>query len=131
MGSSGELNTNQQKTTSPQGILNYLDDLCAYALSIGMTFEQFWYDDPSLIKYYIKAHDIKRALKNQELWLQGLYVYQAIGNLIPVLNPFSKDHKAKPYLKEPIPLTQKEVEERRLKRIEKWTSMMMSRVKKS
>lgn len=130
MGSSGELKTDQKKTTSPQGILNYLDDLCAYALSIGMTYEQYWYDDPSLIKYYIKSHDIKRALKNQELWLQGLYIYHAIGDLIPVLNPFSKDHKAKPYLKEPIPLTQKEVEERRLKRIEKWTSMMMSRVKK-
>lgn len=129
MGSSG-LNKGQQKTTSPKDILNYLDELCAYALSIGMTYEQYWYDDPKILNTFIKAEEYRRTRKNQELWLQGLYVYQAIGTLVPVLNPFSKDHKAKPYLKEPIPISEKEVEERRLKRIEKWTEMMKSRVKK-
>lgn len=67
---------------------------------------------------------------NFQAWLQGLYVYQAIGSLVPLLNPFSKEHKAKPYVKEPLPLTEKEVEERRLRKIEKWTQMMMSKVKK-
>lgn len=129
MGSSG-LESSQKQTASPQDILNYLDDLCAYALSIGMTYEQYWYDLPNLLNIYVKAEEYKRTRRNQELWLQGLYVYQAIGTLVPALNPFSKDHKAKPYLKEPIPISEKEVEERRLKRIQKWTEMMMSKVKK-
>lgn len=87
-----------QKTTTPQDIINYLYELFAYALSIGMNYEQYWYDDPMLINSYIKAEEIRQVKKNNELWLQGLYVYIAIGDLVPVLNPFSKDHKAKKYL---------------------------------
>lgn len=120
-----------QKTTTPQDIIDYLNDLFAYALSLGMTFEQYWYDDPSLLKHYLKADEIKRRRKNQELWLQGLYVHIAVGDLVPVLNPFSKDHKAKPYLKEPIPITEKEQEEKRLERIDKWTKSMMAKVEKT
>ena len=129
MGSSG-LETSPKQTASPQDILNYLDDLCAYALSIGMTYEQYWFERPNLLNVYVKAEEYRRTRVNQDLWLQGLYVYQAIGDLVPLLNPFSKDHKPKPYLKEPIPISEKEVEERRLKRIQNWTEMMMSKVKK-
>lgn len=129
MGSSG-LKQTKKSTASPQEIIKYLDDLCAYALFIGMSYDQYWYGEPKLLNAYIKADEYKMKRKNQELWLQGLYVYQAIGNLVPVLNPFSKDHKPKPYLKEPIALSENEIEERRLKRIEKWTEMMMSKVKK-
>lgn len=99
-----------KKATSPQEIVNYLDDLFAYALSIGMTYEQYWYQDPMLIKAYIKAEEYKQVRRNQDLWLQGLYVHIAIGDLVPILNPFSKQHKAKKYLEKPIPTTQKELE---------------------
>lgn len=116
----------EEKTTTPQDIIDYLYDLFSYALSIGMTYEQYWHDDPLLLKYYIKADEINRIKKNNELYLQGLYVYIAIGDLVPLLNPFSKEHKAKPYLKEPIPITEKEREQKRLERIEAWTKKMMA-----
>lgn len=106
MGESGLGET--QPTITP---IEYLDQLFAYALSLGMPSDEYWNKDPALILGYIKAEEIKQRKRNTELWLQGAYVYQAIGSLAPVLNPFSKDHKAKPYLKSPIPLTEEEREQ--------------------
>ena len=111
MGSSRLEENDNQKTTSPQDIIDYLDELFAYALFLGMTYDQYWKDDPKLIFSYLKANEFKIKSRNQEMWLQGLYVHIAIGDLVPVINPFSKDHKAKRYLDKPIPLSQKEKEE--------------------
>lgn len=95
-----------------------------------MSYDLYWYGEPSALLNFIRADEIKLKRLNHQLWLQGYYVYNAVGSLAPILNAFSKEHKTKPYLKEPIPLTEKEVEERRLQRLQKWTSMMMSKVKK-
>lgn len=123
----GESRGVSQSTTTP---LEYLNQLCEYALSIGMSYDLYWYGDPYELNRFVKAEEIRQKKMNFQVWLQGYYVYQAIGSLVPLLNPFSNEHKAKPYLKEPIPLTEKEAEERRLRRLEKWTQMMMSKVKK-
>lgn len=111
--------------------IKYLDELFAYALSIGMTYELYWFDDPYLINAYIKAEKIRQKKMNNELWLNGAYIYQAIGALTPVLNPFSKEHRAKPYLKQPIPLTQEDVEEQEREKYERFVKYMMSRVEAS
>ena len=89
-------------------IINYLNELCSHAIALGMSMKEYWQDDPALITFYIEAENIRQRKRNYELWLQGAYIYNAIGCLVPVLNPFSKDHKAKPYLDSPIPLTEEE-----------------------
>ena len=129
MGSRGELDNSKTKTTSPQEILDYLEELFAYALSIGMTYEQYWYQDPKLLNSYMRAEEIRLSRKNFELYLQGLYVHIAIGDLVPVLNPFSKDHKPKKYLEKPIPITQKELEYEEEQKIQKMKQYMDSLVK--
>ena len=106
--------------------LEYLDKLGAYAVSIGMPAKEYWYDDPQLINTYAKAESIRQQKKNFELWLQGLYVYNALGALVPVLNPFSKDHKAKPYLKSPIPITEEEKAEEQRRKEERFIKFMDS-----
>jgi len=108
LGSGGSV---EKRTTSPQDIIDYLNKLFAYALSIGMSYDQYWKEDPKLINAYIQAEEIRQRKRNNEMWLQGAYIYHAIGSLSPVLNPFSKDHKAKPYLKQPIPITEEEREQ--------------------
>lgn len=45
------------------------------ALQYGMTPEQFWYDDPKLIKAYEKAYQSKIYT---ESWLYGVYVHKAL-----------------------------------------------------
>lgn len=108
----------------------YLKKLCAYAMSLGMSYEDYWFNHYDLIYYYIEAEEIRQRKRNNELWLQGAYIYQAIGSLTPVLNPFSKDHKARPYLKEPIPITQKDIDEREERKVQQMKDYLMSRVKK-
>ena len=126
MGGKDELD----KSPYPLTVIDYLNKLCAYALSIGMTLKEYWEDDPALLLHYINAEEIRQRKLNNQLWLQGFYVYQAIGSLAPILNPFSKEHKARPYLKEPIPLTQKEIEEAEERRVEKVKNYLMSFVKR-
>ena len=41
-----------------------------------------------------------------DYWLMGRYVHDAVVCAYPVLNPFSKEHKTLPYLKEPYPVTE-------------------------
>lgn len=84
-----------------------------------MTFDQYWNDDCLLARYYRKAHQLKQQRRNQELWVQGAYIYEAILDVAPVLHAFAKKGaKPRPYISEPFALTDREVKERR-KREEK------------
>lgn len=79
-----------------------------------MTPEQYWDGDAELPKYYRKAYEIKCERRNQELWLQGAYVYEAILDAAPVLHAFAKRNtKPVPYPTEPYALTAKAVEDKR------------------
>lgn len=78
-----------------------------YYLSIGMSYELYWHGEPNLVKAYREADELRVDRMNYEAWLQGLYVYQAVGALYPVFNPFSKQKKAEEYLKEPIVITER------------------------
>lgn len=42
-----------------------------YYLAIGMTYEQYWEQDSTLVRAYRKAAKIQRDLRNQDAWLQG------------------------------------------------------------
>jgi hypothetical protein len=77
-----------------------------------MTYDQYWNDDCQLTKYYRKAHELENSRKNQELWLQGMYIYDALCKVSPVLNAFAKTGtKPLPYPDKPYPITNKEIEE--------------------
>lgn len=83
-----------------------------YYLAIGMTYDQYYNDDCLLAKYYREAHNLKRKMKNQEMWMQGMYIYEAISSFVPVLVTIpDKNAKVTPYRSEPYPLSQKEAKE--------------------
>lgn len=80
-----------------------------YYLSIGMSPEQYWEGDPALAKYYREADEMKLTRKNQELWLQGMYIYEAICDASPILHAFAKKGtKPHPYTDKPYPLTDRQ-----------------------
>lgn len=82
-----------------------------YYLSIGMTYEQYWYKDCTLVIPYRKAEEIRRDRRNQEMWLQGSYVYDALLCASPLLHAFAPSgSKAHPYLNQPYPLTKSQIE---------------------
>lgn len=81
-----------------------------YYLSVGMTYEQFWEGDPILAKYYRQADEITIERKNQELWLQGMYIYEALCDVAPLLQAFGKKGtKATPYCEKPYAITEKQI----------------------
>lgn len=67
-----------------------------------------------LCKYYREAEEIRNEKKNQELWLQGMYIYEAIADLSPVLHAFAKKGtKPHPYSDSPYAITKKQVEKQK------------------
>lgn len=84
-------------------------ELFPYYLSIGMTAEQYWDGDCTLVKYYRKAEELRNEKRNQELWLQGMYIYEAICDVAPILHAFAKKGtKPTPYSEKPYPLNAKQ-----------------------
>ena len=48
---------------------------------------------------------MRQEQHNQMMWLQGMYVYEAIGDMAPILQAFAKKGtKPTPYPTEPYPL---------------------------
>ena len=92
-------------------------DAFPFYLSIGMTPEQYWDGDPSLPKYYRKASELQRKRKNEDLWLQGMYIYEALCDVSPIMNGFAKKGtKPHPYTDRPYSITRDDLaEERKLR----------------
>lgn len=98
-------------------------------MAIGMSPKEYWEGDPYLVVDYKRAHNLKVEQRNQELWLQGLYIYNAFGTVLA--NAFAKKgSKKERYLEKPIritPLTEQEkrvqAEEERKKVIAHFTRM--------
>jgi hypothetical protein len=83
-----------------------------YYLAIGMTPEQYWDGDCTLPKYYRKAEELRNEKRNQELWLQGMYIYEALCDVSPILHAFAKKGtKPAPYSAKPYALTEKQIEQ--------------------
>ena len=92
-------------------------------MSIGMSYDEFWSGDVSIVKAYRKAYELQEKRRNQELWLSGMYFYEALCDASPLFRFSMKKGiiKPEPYLKEPYPITAAEVrarEEREAKQIE-------------
>ena len=83
-------------------------------MSIGMSYDEFWNQDVSRVKAYRKAYELREKRRNQELWLQGMYVYEALCDASPLFRFTMKKGsiKPEPYVKEPYPITIAEVRER-------------------
>lgn len=75
---------------------------------MGITEEQFWHMNPRKLKPYEKARVLREDEKNFNLWLQGLYNYNAL--CASISRCIGGDKQAE-YIDEPIrtrPLTEEE-----------------------
>lgn len=90
------------------------NELFPYYLSIGMTEEQYWDKDCTLVVAFRKSDEIKMNRRNQEMWLQGAYFYDALYRISPVLHAFAKKGtKPVPYLSEAYAITERQAEARK------------------
>jgi len=75
-------------------------------LAYGMAPDEYWRGNPYLAISYREAYKLKQEIKNNDAWLQGLYVYNAFSVVEYNLNK-KKSQKAKDYLDKPIDLWKK------------------------
>lgn len=61
-------------------------------LSIGMSYETYWYGDTRLIWDYLKAEKLRQEREAYAAWLNGAYVREAI--LSSIGNAFAKKGQA-------------------------------------
>jgi hypothetical protein len=82
---------------------------------------------------------LRNEKRNQELWLQGMYIYEAICDVSPILHAFAKKgSKPVPYAEKPYAISKKQIkrerEEKERKLVEKgkrfMTTLMQSNNKR-
>ena len=60
----------------------YLDQICPYYMSWGMTWDEFWNESIDRLQAYWQANQFSIERRNQELWLQGLYIRSAVASCL-------------------------------------------------
>ena len=69
---------------------------------MGMSSEEFWHGKFDLVKGYREAYKLKQEIKDYEFWKQGMYFYEALLDVSPILHAFAKKGtKPKPYSDRP------------------------------
>jgi hypothetical protein len=76
-----------------------------------MTYADFWHGDVNMVRAYRKADEMSRRRQNEALWVQGIYIRDAL--ICTVGNMFSGKGATKhEYPKEPYAITESEIRER-------------------
>lgn len=110
----------------PLTYAGWLDEMCVFYMSIGVSYDEFWHGNYAKLQYYYKTYEMqqKRASSkaDHEAWLHGAYNFQAVCNASPIFNPFAKkETKAHPYPEQPYSYEKlKSREEKRKEFFEKW-----------
>ena len=101
-------------------------ELCPMYMAYGMTYEQYWYGDPWMVRAFAQAFLLKRKIRNEDAWIQGAYIANAFSTVLS--NAFGK--KKANYLEKPLDLfpktegeKQMEIREQRRKLVA-WLSKM-------
>lgn len=78
------------------------EDLCPIYMSYGMSYDEYWHGEAYRTKYYREAYELQIKHKDEEFWMQGMYIYDALCRVSPILHAFSKSGtKPLPYPEKP------------------------------
>lgn len=120
MGSIGLISKDKSKVEYIS-LTKTFEELCPIYMSFGMTYDEYWYGEPYRTKFYRECHKLKVKQKDEELWQQGMYIYEALCDVSPILHAFSKNGtKPLPYRTKPIlsEMEENNVKENKEKEIE-------------
>ena len=74
---------------------------CPIFMFYGLSYDDFWYGDPFKTRYQMKVYKLDLKHKDELMWEQGMYIYEAILQCAPILHPFSKAKNPLPYTEKP------------------------------
>ena len=89
-------------------------------MTYGMTYEQFWYGEPRIAKYYYEYNKMMNKKKNEQMWVQGMYTLNALS--VALNNAFDK-HKIK-YTNKPFDIYPKTKAEKEIEKNEKTNKLI-------
>ena len=121
MGSNRLISEEDKSKVEHTSLTEIFEEQCPIYMGYGMSFDEFWYDTPYKTKFYREAYRIQMKRKDEEFWMQGMYIYDAICRIAPILHAFSKSgtkplpYPDKPYMAQ---LDKNISEEEKQKRIE-------------
>lgn len=101
------------------------EECCPIYMSYGMSYNDYWYGPAYMTKFYRESNKLKLKQQDENNWMLGMYVYEAILDCSPILHPFSKKgtkplpYSEKPYLADKLEVKteeekQQEIENERL-----------------
>lgn len=80
-------------------------------MSLGMTYEEYWYGKADMVQAYYRAYTFTRKRRNEEMWVQGIYVCRAVA--VAINNNFKGREK---YFTEPLDIYPKTIEEKEIEK---------------
>lgn len=98
-------------STQNKSYTEIFKEVLPFYISIGMSIDQFYNQDVTLATVYRRAYDIKNERDNNQLWLQGMYIYDAISTSI--YNAFCRKagQQAASYASKPYPINEKQLKD--------------------
>ena len=110
------------KDENSEWMASWLEELCPYYMALGVGVDEFWHGDYTNLRFYVDAHELYREQKNQEMYMQGLYNYQAFQAVIGMFSwglGGKKGAKPEPYRDSPFAITEREKEAERQRAVAK------------
>ena len=105
-----EFLTEETPTTQEKTNTEIFNECFPFYLAIGMSSAEYWSGDSSLVRYFRKAYEIKQEEINNNAWLQGMYIYDAVSTALH--NALrGKNAKAREYAKQPYNFDNKDKSE--------------------
>lgn len=146
MGDSGLISKEDREKSrvEPFSLTKIFEEWCPIYMSYGMSYDEYWHGDAYVAKFYREAFELNNRHRDEEFWMQGMYVYDAICRVAPILHAFSKSgtkplpYPEKPYMaqmdnhKTPEEKAQEEENARLVARLhfEQWARMTAERFNK-
>ena len=109
------------------------EELCPIYMGYGMSYDEYWYDDCYKAKYYRETYEIQIKHNDEQFWMQGMYIYDALCRVSPILHAFSKkgtkplQYRSKPMLETSTDL-QTEKEKAKAKEIRQKNEQLKARI---
>ena len=128
MGSSrfGTKNKSKVEYTS---LTKLFEHECPYYMSYGMSFNEYWYEDAYLTSFYRESYKLKMKHDDVFMWKQGMYIYEALCDVSPILHAFSKKGtKPLQYRSKPMSEEDKTLQTEEEKETEKKNEQLKARV---
>lgn len=129
MGSNRLISKEKSEEVEGTSLTKLFEELCPIFMSYGMSYDEYWHSSPYRAKFYLEAHKLKIKQKDEEMWMQGMYIYEALCDVSPILHAFSKkgtkplQYSAAPYLSKAKVLQNKQEKEQ-----EKKNAQLIARV---